>query len=189
MEQPITTTSSGSTTPREGAVPPPIVADTGCCPRFSPERWRSRDVVFRDKPFLRTRVRSFLHMPIGVERAMRRSYARIEALGALPDEPLVLVDERSPWSADYYIALGRELPGTDTVRLTGAYHTEVFEGPYRNVGRWMEETRRRRLLGNGESGKIYAWYTTCPRCAKAYGENYVVLFAETAQASTNGQPH
>jgi len=26
--------------------------------------------------------------------------------------------------------------------------------------------------------KIYFCYTTCPACAKAYGKNYVVLFAQ-----------
>jgi hypothetical protein len=26
--------------------------------------------------------------------------------------------------------------------------------------------------------KLYFSYTTCPKCAKAYGKNYVVLFAQ-----------
>jgi hypothetical protein len=26
--------------------------------------------------------------------------------------------------------------------------------------------------------KMYFSYTTCPKCAKAYGKNYVVLFAQ-----------
>jgi hypothetical protein len=26
--------------------------------------------------------------------------------------------------------------------------------------------------------KLYFSYTTCPACAKAYGKNYVVLFAQ-----------
>jgi hypothetical protein len=28
--------------------------------------------------------------------------------------------------------------------------------------------------------KLYFSYTTCPACAKAYGKNYVVLFAKVA---------
>ena len=27
-------------------------------------------------------------------------------------------------------------------------------------------------------GRVFFWYTTCPKCAKAYGENYVVGLAE-----------
>jgi hypothetical protein len=26
--------------------------------------------------------------------------------------------------------------------------------------------------------KWYMWYTTCPKCAKKYGKNYVVVIAE-----------
>jgi hypothetical protein len=26
--------------------------------------------------------------------------------------------------------------------------------------------------------KLYFFYTTCPKCAKAYGKNYVVLLAQ-----------
>ena len=26
--------------------------------------------------------------------------------------------------------------------------------------------------------KMLEWYTTCPKCAKAYGKNYVVIIAE-----------
>jgi len=27
--------------------------------------------------------------------------------------------------------------------------------------------------------KWYMWYTTCPKCAKKWGKNYVVLIART----------
>jgi hypothetical protein len=29
-----------------------------------------------------------------------------------------------------------------------------------------------------EVKKLYFYYTTCPKCAKKYGKNYVVLLAE-----------
>jgi hypothetical protein len=30
--------------------------------------------------------------------------------------------------------------------------------------------------------KLYFGYTTCPKCAKAYGKNYVVLFAKVKES-------
>lgn len=39
----------------------------------------------------------------------------------------------------------------------------------RNLG-WLEQAR-------ALTPDIYAFYTTCPRCAKVYGHNYVVLLA------------
>ena len=29
-----------------------------------------------------------------------------------------------------------------------------------------------------QPGRIYHFYTTCPRCAKYYGKNYTVLLAQ-----------
>ncbi len=29
-----------------------------------------------------------------------------------------------------------------------------------------------------DARKLYFYYTTCPRCAKKYGKNYVVILAE-----------
>ena len=29
-----------------------------------------------------------------------------------------------------------------------------------------------------QAKKCYFYYTTCPKCAKVYGHNYVVVFAE-----------
>jgi hypothetical protein len=26
--------------------------------------------------------------------------------------------------------------------------------------------------------RMYQWYTTCPKCAKKYGKNYVVIIAQ-----------
>ena len=38
----------------------------------------------------------------------------------------------------------------------------------------------RLVRANGDlPGKIWFFYTTCPKCAKAYGKNYVVGVAET----------
>ena len=28
--------------------------------------------------------------------------------------------------------------------------------------------------------KLFYFYTTCPKCAKTYGKNYVVLFAQVS---------
>ena len=36
--------------------------------------------------------------------------------------------------------------------------------------------------------KLYFAYTTCPACAKAYGENYVVLFARIPDTTIRSAP-
>jgi hypothetical protein len=54
----------------------------------------------------------------------------------------------------------------------------MFFGPYQNAGKWAQEMQAY-VKGQGkELKKLYFFYTTCPKCAKAYGKNYVVLFAQ-----------
>jgi hypothetical protein len=66
--------------------------------------------------------------------------------------------------------------------LSGDFVTKVFEGPYREVINWYGEMEDLVREHGGTPGDIYFFYTTCPRCAKAYGENYVVGVAETCAA-------
>ena len=54
----------------------------------------------------------------------------------------------------------------------------MFEGPYSASGRWAKEMRAALAAEGHDAKKLYFWYTTCPRCAKAYGKNYTVLLAE-----------
>lgn len=64
------------------------------------------------------------------------------------------------------------------VKISGTFLTKVFEGSYQNAGKWAQEMANY-VKSKGKALKnLYFSYTTCPNCAKAYGKNYVVLFAE-----------
>jgi hypothetical protein len=78
-----------------------------------------------------------------------------------------------------YIAISREIPGARTTTLSGTFLAKVFEGSYRNMGKWIEEMRS---LVKGRGGllqRLFFFYTTCPKCSKKYGRNYVVILAQT----------
>ena len=52
------------------------------------------------------------------------------------------------------------------------------EGPFNKIERWVEEMKAW-LASEGKSySKLYFYYTTCPKCAKKYGKNYVALLAQ-----------
>ena len=149
-----------------------------CCPRFEPQPWDDKEITWEKKPFLRDRVLSFLHIPLNFGVVMKRSMAAIEAAGAAPDQMIVLSDEYSLWGADVYIAISKDIPGARTTTLSGTFLTNVFEGPFSNMRNWIAElksfvTRKGKVLQ-----KLYFFYTTCPRCAKKYGKNYVVILAQ-----------
>ena len=160
----------------------PPVQPTGCCPPFDPATWDGREVTWKDKPFVTDHVHSLFHVPLDLGRKVVRNQKLIEAAKARPEQGLMLSDEASPWSSEIYIDVTHPVPGARMATLSGTFLAKVFEGPYRDAPRWCEQMRAH-VAGRGRNlEKIYSAYTTCPRCAKAYGKNYVVLFAKVAEA-------
>ena len=153
-------------------------SETGCCPRFDPEPWDEKEVTFEGKLFVKDHVRSFFHIPLNFGKVMVRNMEMIQRAEALAPEPLLLSDEKSYWGADIYIAVSKEIPDAEMVRISGTFLTKVFEGPYKDAGKWARVMTD--YVGNKakEMEKMYFFYTTCPKCAKVYGKNYTVLLAK-----------
>ena len=102
----------------------------------------------------------------------------IEKANAKAPYQLMLTDENSLWGADIYIDVAKKVPGAQMTTLTGTFLIKVFEGPYQNVGKWAQEMKEYVEKKSKKLKKLYFSYTTCPKCAKVYGKNYVVLFAQ-----------
>ncbi len=152
--------------------------ETGCCPRFNPEPWQDKEVVWDNKLFLKDRVRSFLHIPLNYGSVMTRSMEKIESAGSLSPQQLTLSDEGSPWKSNVYIAVSKEVPGAEMDRISGTFLSRAFEGSYKNMGRWIQEMKSHVKSKGKEAKKMYFFYTTCPKCAKVYGKNYTVILAK-----------
>jgi hypothetical protein len=155
-------------------------AETGCCARLDAARWNEREWEWKDKPFLKDHVREVLHVPINMGSVMARDQQAIEAVAAFPEEPLWLSDEVSPWGSDVYVAVDHPVPDTETVKLSGRYLTKVFEGPYRDAGKWVKAMDAWVASRGHEVQRHLFYYATCPKCAKFFGKNQVVLFAQIA---------
>ncbi|MFH2136079.1 MAG: hydrolase [Patescibacteria group bacterium] len=153
------------------------VQRTGCCEPFNPEPWQEKEIKWENKLFVKDHVTSFLHIPLNMGKKVIKNMALIEKAGA-KGEQLMLTDEKSSWGADIYIDATHEVPGAKMATLSGTFLTKVFEGPYQNAGKWAKEMVEYVKSKNKILKKLYFSYTTCPACAKAYGKNYVVLFAQ-----------
>lgn len=154
------------------------IKHTGCCEPFNPEPWQEKVIVWKDKIFVFDHVTSFLHIPLNMGKIIIKNMQLIEKAGAKASYQLMLTDEKSIWGADIYIDVAKDVPGAKMAKLSGAFLTKVFEGPYQNVGLWAKEMKEYVKSKGKELKKIYFSYTACPSCAKAYGKNYVVLFAQ-----------
>lgn len=157
----------------------PYPSETGCCPRFVPEPWNEKELQWDNKLFLKDRVRCLFYMPLNFGKVMVRNMARINQAGAFtPQVPLVLSDHTSRWNMDIYIEVAKEVPSAEHVRLSGSFLSKVFEGPFKNTGQWCKQMAEW-VRAKGKTIKRYLmYYTTCPKCAKHYGKNYVVILAE-----------
>lgn len=155
-----------------------VVQPTGCCPPFNPEPWQDKEITWSDKLFAKDHVTSFMHIPLNMGQKVVKNMQRIKTAGAESEQGLMLTNEKSLWGADIYIDVAKEVPGAEMVKISGTFLTKVFEGPYKNAGKWAKEMMDYVKSKGRTLEKIYFSYTTCPKCAKAYGKNYVVLLAK-----------
>ena len=79
---------------------------------------------------------------------------------------------------DIYLAVNKEIPGADNVTLHGKFYCKVYEGPFKNTEIWCKDFESFLKAKGYNSFKKYMWYTTCPKCAKKYGKNYVAILGQ-----------
>lgn len=152
--------------------------ETGCCPRFNPEAWEEKEITWTDKLFVKDKVWSFLHIPLNFGQVMVRNMEKIQKAGATAREVIVLSGEESMWGSNVYISVEKDFPGSDVVKISGTFLTKVFEGPYKDMGKWIRDMNSFVTSKGKTAKKMYFYYTTCPKCARVYGKNYVVILAE-----------
>lgn len=153
-------------------------AETGCCPKFNPEPWDEKIKEFNDKLFLKDHVTSFFHIPLNFGKVMVRSMEKIKRSNALTKEPFMLSDEKSLWGADIYIEVSKEIPNAAMEKISGTFLTKVFEGSFKDMGKWIKSMKGFVKSRGKEMKKMYFFYTTCPKCAKHYGKNYTVILVK-----------
>ncbi len=152
---------------------------TDCCPKFKPDVWDEQLLTFKNKPFLRAQTRNFFHIPLNMGSVFPKTFTKMEEANAYSDDNFVVMSQDpSAWRSEHYFAVTRDVPGEDMVEMTGEYLTKVFEGPYKDAPKW-EKTMEAFVQEKGyQPQKTYFFYTTCPKCAKAYGKNYVVAISQ-----------
>jgi hypothetical protein len=146
-----------------------------CCPKFDPAPWDNQVFEWDNKLFIRDKVFTLFFMPVNFGGAMRRLNKKVDNAGATMPDWLCLSEHTSKWNMDLYLAVDREIPGAENATLSGKFYSKVYEGPFRDTGKWTEKFKKSAKERGFEIKKWYMWYTTCPKCAKKYGKNYVVI--------------
>jgi hypothetical protein len=158
--------------------------ESHCCPVFDPETWDRKIWEWHEKLFLKESMRVFFHIPspITIKKVVDRMWKTAQDAGAAPElnDFILMATDTSPFHGEYYMALTKDIPGANVVKLSGKFYTRVFDGPYNAVPKWIRELKTDAARQGISFSDYYFYYTTCPKCAKKYGHNYTVAFAKIA---------
>jgi hypothetical protein len=149
-----------------------------CCPKFNPAPWDEKTFTWTNKKFIKDKVFTLFYIPVNFGSVMERFGKLQEKAGATTPEGLCLSEATSLWNMNVYAATDKEIPDAENVTMNGSFFSKVYEGDFKNVGTWIADFDAFAKNKGLAVKKKYMWYTTCPKCAKKYGKNYVVLVAE-----------
>lgn len=166
-----------------------------CCPKFDPSTYTDGSNPFKivtwvEKPFVKDGTWCCYYIPLGFGRAVTRALKKIEAAEAEApnDEFMILSDCHSPWHSGVFVSCAKDKVVEGAETISGEFLAKAFEGDYSNIGKWMKEMNvlvKETLDERGgeektgvDAVKYYFYYPTCPKCAKNYGENHVVIMAK-----------
>ena len=149
-----------------------------CCPQFNPTLWDGKILAWDKKRFIKDRVFSLFYIPLNFGSVITKMTVLLEKNGTKMSDGLCLSDCVSMWNMDLYLAVDKEIPEAHNVQLSGTYLCKVYEGDFKDTGKWCKDFEIYAKDKNYKVKKIYMWYTTCPKCAKKYGKNYVAIVGE-----------
>lgn len=146
-----------------------------CCPKFDPTGWDEKEFEWSNKKFIKGKVCTCFYMPVNFGGVMTKLMNAADAAGATSPEYMSLSDHTSMWNMDLLVAIDRDVPGVENIDLSGRFVSKVYEGDFKETDKWMRDFVKFASSKNFKLEKTYMWYTTCPKCAKKYGKNYVVV--------------
>ncbi|MBW8331416.1 MAG: hypothetical protein K0M40_05295 [Prolixibacteraceae bacterium] len=149
-----------------------------CCPEFDPLPWDDKIFAWENKRFIKDKVFTIFYMPMNFGQVMKRLDRKVSDAGATMPDNLGLSDHTSKWNMDIYLAVDKEVPDAENVTLSGKFFSKVYEGSFKDTGKWCSDFESIAKTKGFTIKKWYMWYTTCPKCAKKYGKNYVVLIGQ-----------
>ena len=154
--------------------------ETGCCAVPNVAAWDKKVIELHDRRFIKLHTRSALFMPLNMDEVMAELQRVATEADALmpPEDVMILSRDLSPWKAEQLYSVSKEVEGAENVILNGSFASMVFEGEYKNAGKWMNSLKEFVKEFDRETDEVYFFYTTCPKCAEHYGKNYVIALAK-----------
>lgn len=152
---------------------------TGCCAQFHPGQWEERIFDFSDYKFIQGHTTNLLYVPLNMDKVMTKVHADISAANAAyEDRGLILSQDIGAFRSDHYFLVKKDVPGYKSEKIEGLYFCKIYDGPFKEMSNHMKDFDDYLRLKERKLTEVFAYYTTCPKCAKTYKHNYVALFAK-----------
>lgn len=153
-----------------------------CCPKFHPEKWDEKTLVWDQKQFITESVPELFHIPyppmIGKKVTKMMKLAEdANRLAEDKEDTLLLFIDPNPFKSDLYLSVTGYVPEANNATLSGTFITKVFDGAYKAIPGFMKEMDSYLKEKNKKADKYYVHYACCPKCAEREGHNYMVFFA------------
>lgn len=157
-----------------------------CCPKFNPKKWDEKTFNWKNKKFITESIPQLFHIPffpmIGKKITKMMALATdSNKLTSKKDETLVLFQDPSAFKSNIYISVTGNVAKANNVNISGTFIAKVYSGGYSEVPKFVKDMNQY-LMNKGEKvpkdSEYYIHYAYCPKCAKKYGDNYMILFAK-----------
>lgn len=149
-----------------------------CCPIFDPPPWDNQTFVWEQKLFIKDRVFAIFNMPFNFGKVISKLNKLAENSNCENCDSMILVDFNSMFGFDVYYAVNKPVSLAQNVQLDGTFYSKVYEGSFKDINDWRIDFEKHVGIKEREIEHLYYWLTTCPKCAKKYERNYVVLIAK-----------
>jgi hypothetical protein len=154
-----------------------------CCPEFKPEKWDQKTFNWENKPFLKETMPTFFHIPLSSiinKKVVKMSGMAMESkmAEANPEDALLLFRDPGAFKSEMYLSVAGQVPDANNAAISGTFIGKVFDGPYRSIPKFIKETNDFAAAQGKKPKDYYIHYAYCPKCAKKYGKNWMIIFAE-----------
>ncbi|MCF8379711.1 MAG: hypothetical protein K9H49_09055 [Bacteroidales bacterium] len=154
-----------------------------CCPKFEVNKWDNKTFNWNEKLFIKESVPTLFHIPFPpmIGKRMNKLCDLVEKADAnMTDmtDALVMFHDPSAFKSEIYYSVTKNVEGAENTSLTGTFEAGVFEGPYNSIPKHIKSMNHRLAEQSKKAKDFYVHYAYCPKCAKKFGNNYMILFAE-----------
>jgi len=154
-----------------------------CCPIFQQERWDNKVHVWKKKHFIKSSFPAIFYLPIpflmnkGINKMISLATAS-NKIYPIKEEALMLFSYPGPFKTNVFMGVTDEVEGADNATFTGTFLSNVYEGDYKDTGKFINKMKTYVEEKGLRSKQFYVHYAYCPLCAKEAQKNYAVVFSE-----------